>query len=394
MKVFKKFKIGAIFILLISLFAGFTNSNVMAVDEKVIEEMLIDAKLGQMMCLDIRIWNGKPVTEINGEIKDIISKYHIGNIILFSQNFQSKSQAKKLVEDIQQIAKENRMPPIMICVDQEGGLVERFSFDRSKLRNNIEIGRESNPENAAYNKGMIIGKELRELGIQCDFAPVVDVNSNPKNPVIGVRSFGKTEEVVSKCGVKFMEALHTNNVIATAKHFPGHGDTSTDSHVELPMVTKNFSQLEAMELKPFQRMIDSGVDIIMTAHIQLPNIERKMMVSRKTGKEIYLPATLSKTILTDLLRRKMKFQGVIITDAMNMKAISDNFGEIESIKMAINAGANIICMPTILRNKDDISKLDNIYYSLKNALELKELSIDQVNNSVQRVLDLKAKFIK
>ena len=357
-----------------------------------IENMSLNEKFGQLMCLDFRFWNGEPVTQICDEIKDIISKYHIGCVILFSENFKTKEQSKKLVSSFKQVAKDAGDPPMLICVDQEGGTVERFSFNRGRLENNTPIGKKANPEAAAFKKGEIIATELAELGINCDLAPVVDINSNPKNPIIGVRSFGTTPEIVSLCGVSFMEALHSKNILATAKHFPGHGDTATDSHVELPIVNKTLKELENMELKPFKQMINAGVDLIMAAHIQVPALEPSTITSKKDGKQIFVPATLSKKILTGLLRESLNYQGVIITDGMDMKAITDNIDEIDAVKMAISAGANILCMPVILREKSDIQKLDNIFKALTDAVETNEISINQINNSMKYILDLKDKL--
>lgn len=371
-----------------------------------LEDMTIESKIGQMMCLEFRFWNDKdlnqteevginvkdsatsmqrPVTEINDQIKEIISKYHIGNVILFSQNFKNREQSKKLINDLQKSAKESGNPPLIICVDQEGGKVERFSFGRSKLKNNAEI---RTPQEA-FKKGQIIAKELVELGINCNFAPVVDINSNPKNPVINVRSFGNNAKIVSEHGVAFMNGLHSQNIITTAKHFPGHGDTAVDSHLELPRVNKSLAELERSEFKPFKAMIDSGVEMIMTAHIELPKVEKRTIISKKDGKRIFLPATLSKYILTNLLRDKLKFKGIIVTDAMNMKAISEHIGEAEATKMAIKAGADMICMPVTLRSMKDISKLDNIYQTLKKAVNNGEIDTGKINCSVERILKLK-----
>ncbi len=364
-----------------------------------VENMDIESKIGQMMCLDFRFWGRKdfntssasdslkPVTEINDEIKEIIYKYHIGSIILFSQNFQSKEQAKKLIEDFQKASLDSGNPPLLICVDQEGGLVERFSFGRDKLKNNAEI----RTSEEAFEKGKIIGNELAELGISCNFAPVVDVNSNPKNPVINVRSFGNNPEIVSKHGLAFMKGLQSKGVIATAKHFPGHGDTSVDSHLELPIVNKSLEDLESLELKPFKTLIDSGVEMVMAAHIGLPQIEKGILISKKDGRRIPIPATLSKCVLKELLRDKLNFKGVIVTDAMCMKAISENVGTTEAIKLSIKSGADMICMPVALRNVNDVSKLDELYQALKISVTNGEIPLEQINHSVSRILNLKAK---
>lgn len=391
--------------ILSSIVLALGGSSLDAVD---IEKMSIDEKIGQMLCLDFRFWNQddldqtedigiissdgisiqKPVTEINDEIREIIKKYHIGGVVLFSQNFESKEQAKKLIDDLQKASKDSGNPPLFICIDQEGGMVERFAFDREKLKNNSEI----KTAREAFEKGKIIGKELKELGINCNFAPVVDVNSNPQNPVINVRSFGNNANIVSEFGKYFMQGLHSQNVISTAKHFPGHGDTDVDSHLDLPSINKTLEEIKTLELKPFKTMIDSGVDMIMTAHIELPKIEGNKVASKKDGKDIFLPATVSKIILTDLLRNEMGFKGVIVTDAMNMKAISDNFGEMDAIKLAIKAGADMLLMPVTVRSKEDIKKLDLVIKTLKSVLDNQEISKKQIDESIGRLLKLKKRY--
>ena len=352
------------------------------------EDLSLPQKIGQMICLDFRFWNQKPFTEINSEIKEIVAKYHIGGIILFSQNFETKEQIKKLISDLQAAAKESGNPPLLICVDQEGGKVERFAFGRERLKNNSDV----KTEKEAFEKGKFIGKELKELGINCNLAPVVDVNSNPNNPIINVRSFSDKADIVSKFGKSFMEGLHSQNIISTAKHFPGHGDTDVDSHLGLPRINKSIEELKCTELEPFKTMINSNVDMIMIAHIEMPQIEKNTIISQKSGKRFFAPATISRTILTDLLRDKMNFNGVIITDAMDMKAISDNFEEKEATKLAIKAGADIVLMPTILRSKSDVVKLDSIFENLKNAITSNEISEIQINESISRLLKLKENY--
>lgn len=367
-----------------------------------IKEMTLDEKLGQMIFLSFKnldqnkeniyetqdTLNPTYFTEINDDIKLSISKYHIGGIVLFGQNFANKEQSKQLVKDLQDTAKKSGNPPLIIAVDQEGGRVERFSFGRERLKNNSEI---KTPEEA-FQKGRIIAKELKEIGINCNLAPVVDINSNPDNPVINVRSFGDNADVVSLLSESFLKGLHSENIIATAKHFPGHGDTNVDSHFGLPVVNKNLNELEKLELKPFEKLSKNGVDMIMTAHISLPNIESKTAISKKTGEKIYLPATLSKTIVSNILRDKIGFNGVVITDAMGMKAISKNFGYEEASKMAINAGNDILCMPVNIKNKKDIAKLDELFKYLKNAVINGEISEKQIDASVTRILKLKEKL--
>lgn len=355
------------------------------------EEMSLDEKLGQMLCLNFREQENEetlePVTEINDDIKKIISDYHIGSVILFKENFLDKEQSKKLINDLKKAATDSKNFPLIIAVDQEGGRVERFAFGRSKLKNNADI---KTPEEA-FNKGAIISKELKELGINCNFAPVIDVNSNPDNPVINNRSFSDNPDIVSEMGEQFVKGLHSNDIITTGKHFPGQGDTNTDSHLSLPTLDKTLDDLYQIELKPFIKL-SKVVDMIMTAHISLPKIETQTIKSKKDGEEIFLPATLSKKILTDLLRKEIGFNGVIITDAMNMKAISDHIGQKEATKMAISAGADIVLMPVTIQNKNDISKLESLISYLKEAIKNNEISEKQINESIKRIIKLKNNF--
>ena len=357
-------------------------------------DMSLDQKIGQMICLDFRFWNDgnsqKPVTEINDEIRQVIAKYHIGCVILFAQNFVNKEQAAKLISDLQKAAIESGNPSLIIAVDQEGGRVERFSFDRERLKNNADL----KTSEEAFEKGKFIAEELKKLGINCNLAPVVDINSNPLNPVINVRSFGNNADIVSEFGKKFLDGLHSQNIMGVAKHFPGHGDTSVDSHLELPKVNKTLEELEALEFKPFKTLIDSGVDMVMSAHIELPQVEPKKAISKKDGAQICIPATLSKVILKNILRDKLGFNGVIISDAMNMKAISEYFGEYESVKMAIKAGIDILLMPVILRSKDDFVKLERLINHIKDSINNGEIPKENINKSVKRILKLKEKYCK
>ena len=359
----------------------------------------LEEKIGQMICLDLRyLDNGSAVTKIDEKTKPLITKlikkYNVGSFILFSSwfhnNLKDESQTRNLIADLQKIALELGKPPLLICVDQEGGIVERFNFNRAKLKNNINV----RTVKEAYEKGLIIGKEMKDLGFNCNFAPVVDVNSNPKNPVIGPRSFGNDAYDVSRKSVAFMNGLHEYGILATAKHFPGHGDTCVDSHLELPVVKKNKIEIEKLELIPFKEMIKNGVDIIMTAHISMPKIDSTKVISKKDGKEISLPATLSKVVLTDLLRKELNFSGLIMTDALVMKAISENFGCEESVALAISAGADIILMPTLLKNEQQIDeKLGEIYNLVINKVNKGEIDEKQIDDSYNRIIKLKKKFV-
>lgn len=363
--------------------------------DKIVESMSVEEKIGQMLMPDFRQWRTadsskvQDMTVLNNEVASIIDRFDLGGVILFAENVKSTEQTRVLTHDLQLVAKNDKDGnlPLLITLDQEGGIVTRLGTG-TNLPGNMAIGATRN-DNAAYDAGYVIGRELNSLGINVDFAPVLDVNNNPSNPVIGLRSISSNPNLVARLGVKMIEGISNQNVATAAKHFPGHGDTSTDSHVGLPSVDKSLEELKVNELVPFQAAIDNGVDMIMTAHIQYPQIEKDKYVSIKDGQEVYIPSTLSDDVITGLLRENMGYDGVVITDAMNMKAITENFGELEATKMAINAGVDIVLMPTILRSMDDVSKLEDIISGIKESIESGEISIDTINDSVKRIVKLK-----
>lgn len=376
-------------------FVNADSLNSKAEAEKIVREMTLDEKIGQMLMPDFRQWKqqgqstAQDFTEMNDEVAEIIDEFDLGGVILFAPNVITTEQTAKLTHDIQQVAindKDGNLP-LLITIDQEGGIVTRLGTG-TNFPGNMAIGA-TKSEQSSYDTGLVIGRELNSLGINVNFAPSVDVNNNPLNPVIGLRSFSSNPDLVAKLGVKMIEGVQANGVSVAAKHFPGHGDTATDSHYGLPMVNKSLEELRNVELKPFQAAIDNGVDMIMTAHIQFPQIEKDTFTSIKDGQEIQIPATLSDDILTGLLREDMKFNGVIITDALNMAAISENFGEVETVKMAFEAGVDIALMPTILRSKADVPKLRAIVDGVKEAVANGEITEESITESATRVVKLK-----
>lgn len=376
-------------------FVNAESLNSRAEAEKIVSEMTLDEKIGQMLMPDFRQWKQEgqsavqDLTEMNEEVAEIIDEFDLGGVILFAQNVKTTEQTAKLTHDLQQVAinDEDGNLPLLTTIDQEGGIVTRLGTG-TNFPGNMAIGATKN-EQSSYDTGVVIGRELNSLGINVNFAPSVDVNNNPLNPVIGLRSFSSNPDLVAKLGVKMIEGIQSNGVASAAKHFPGHGDTATDSHYGLPKVDKSLEELRNVELKPFQAAIDNGVDMIMTAHIQFPQIEKDTYTSIKDGQEIQIPATLSDDILTGLLREDMNFDGVIITDALNMAAIAENFGEVETVKMAFEAGVDIALMPTILRSKADVPKLRAIVDGVKEAVKNGEISEDRINDSATRVVKLK-----
>ncbi|MGM8288759.1 glycoside hydrolase family 3 N-terminal domain-containing protein [Clostridium perfringens] len=377
-----------------------SNKEVMATDsaskaKEIVSNMTLEEKLGQMIMPDFRMWQEEgtkepsDLTEINSEVAEIIDKYDLGGVILFAENVKEISQTTTLIHDLQEVAindKDGNLP-LLITLDQEGGIVTRLG-EGTNLPGNMALGA-TRSEKSSYDAGYLIGRELNALGVNVDFAPVLDTNNNPENPVIGVRSISSNPELVGKLGKNIAKGIQDQGVAATAKHFPGHGDTSTDSHYGLPMVNKSIEELRETELKPFKIAIENGIDMIMTAHIQFPQIEKDTFISKKDDSQIVIPATLSDDIITGILREEMGYDGVVITDAMNMKAISDHFGELESTKMAINAGIDIILMPTILRNNDDVKKLDYIVNGILDYIKSGEIKEEEITDSVERIVKLK-----
>ncbi len=333
----------------------------------ILENMTLEEKVGQMFIFDFRTYNNKGLTEINSGITEAIRQLTPGGIILFAENTVEALQTKYLAEDLQ---RSSPKIPLFIAVDQEGGAVARLKY-ATIMPGNMALGA-VNDKNLTYQVAKTVGNELKVLGINMNFAPVIDINNNPANPVIGVRSFGDSPEMVTELGVQFVKGLNDAGVIPVVKHFPGHGDTGVDSHIDLPLVPHDMDRLETIELKPYYAMIRNKVDMIMAAHVTFPAIDEREGI----------PATLSFKCLTTLLREKMGYNGVIITDAMNMKAITERFGDAQAAEAAIMAGADIVLMPQ--------QKANTLGYITSLARE-GIIPMERVNDSVKRILTLKLK---
>ena len=362
--------------------------------EDKISKMTLDEKIGQMLMLEFRHWedeNGElqEVTELNEDIKNAIVKYKVGGVILFAENVRDTEQTTKLTHNIQKAAVENGLDPLLISIDQEGGIVVRLGTGTS-LPGNMALGATRDKE-LAYQYGKIIADEIKALGINVNLAPVMDTNNNPNNPVIGLRSISSDPKLVGELGSEVVKGLQDQGVSAAIKHFPGHGDTATDSHLGLPVVDKSFEEVEKLELVPFKKAANEGVDMIMTAHISYPQLEKDTAISKKDGSTVGIPATLSDDILTGIIREKMHYDGIVITDAMKMQAIADHFGEEDAVVMAIKAGVDIPLMPALLQKNEDLLKLDNIIGRIKNEIDLGNISENEIDNSVYRILELKQK---
>lgn len=329
-----------------------------------VESMSLEEKIGQLFIV------GFEGEEINDEIVDLVKNQKVGGLIYFSRNIVDSNQIINLNNEIKAIEKDI---PLFISVDEEGGVVSRVPEEFVKLPSSGYIG-QFNDENLSYNVGKIIAKELNSLGFNMDFAPVLDIDSNPNNTVIGERAFGNNSEIVSRLGIKTMEGIKDGKIIPVVKHFPGHGDTDVDSHYGLPIVKKTLEELENLEFIPFKNAIDNGADVVMISSIILESIDNEY------------PATMSKKVTTDILRDSLGFDGVIATDDMTMGAIVDNYNLADAVIMSINAGSDLVL---VCHGYDDII---NSIVAVKDAVNSKIISEEKIDESVYRILKLKDKY--
>lgn len=276
-----------------------------------------------------RMMAGFAGTEITDDLRALVKEYKVGNIILFKHNVVSIFQLRALCAELKELVlAETGLPPL-IAIDQEGGVVSRLPEGCAVTPTAMAIAATGSTENA-LTAGRIIGQELRALGVNLDFAPVADVNNNPRNPVIGARSFGDDPATVSAYTMAMTAGIRESGVLACAKHFPGHGDTDVDSHLGLPRVEKTLEELELCELRPFRALIESGIDMIMSSHILFPAVDPDV------------PATLSRKIMTGLLRERLGFEGIIVTDCLMMQAIARHYGTVPGSVMACDAGVDMV----------------------------------------------------
>lgn len=329
--------------------------------KKLMDNMTFDEKIAQMLIL----YYTKDTVDDN--LKDILDNVKPGGFIITKDQLTTYENAKNFIKTV----RDSSEIPMIISVDEEGGNVQRLRNISDKKGTNIPymyyVGK-TNDLDLATNVGKIIAEESRTLGINVVFNPVCDVYSNPKNIVIGKRSFGSNPELVSSMATSVGKGMEDNGVIATYKHFPGHGDTETDSHVSLPILNKTMDDLNQVELIPFKKAIENDAKIMMIGHLAMPKI-----IGDNT------PASLSKTIVTDLLKIELGFKGLVITDALNMGALTKNYSDEEIYTKAIEAGVDLLLMPNGSRNA--------INYIKKNIRE------DRVNESVKKILTFKYTYL-
>lgn len=336
----------------------------MTVDEKVeyrMKHMTLDEKIAQMLVVYYTS------DTVDSNLESILQEVKPGGFILMKENITTYDQTKKFVDDV---TKDSEIPMI-ISIDQEGGTVQRLKgisdVEVTNIPDMYDLGATGNL-NLAYQVGKVMAEELRTIGVNVVYAPVLDVYSNELNTVIGKRSFSSDPQVVTDMASELAKGLEENGVIATYKHFPGHGDTEVDSHVDLPVVQKTYDELLNLELIPFQNAISSGAKMMMIGHIAVPEI---------TGDNT--PASLSKAIVTDTLKGKLGYQGLVITDALNMGALTKNYSKEEIYTQAIDAGVDLILMPS----------------GSKQAIEFirKNISEERINESVEKILKFKYTYL-
>jgi beta-N-acetylhexosaminidase len=350
-------------------------------EDSAIQKMSIREKVGQMFfvrpeALDTTIhWNeyaelpDYKLEQVNKTMLAVNKDYPIGGMILYAHNIVDETQLKKFIEEIREL---NGSP--LLAIDEEGGRVARIAnnenFDVPKYESMAAIAESDDPEEA-YKAAFTIGSYVKKYGFDIDYAPVADVNTNPDNIVIGPRAFSDDPETAAKFVVSYLNGLESAGVIGTLKHFPGHGDVSTDTHYGYASTDKTWDEMLKCEMIPFKAGIKAGAQMIMTAHIAAPNV---------SGDD--LPATLSPVILQDKLRGELGFDGVIVTDAMDMGAITKQFSNAEAAIKSIQAGVDVVLCSR---------EFTQVFDAVVKAVEKGEIKESRIDESVNRILKLKQK---
>ncbi|WP_203247217.1 beta-N-acetylhexosaminidase [Sporosarcina beigongshangi] len=334
--------------------------------DEMIDQMTLAEKIGQLLVIGI---DG---TSFSDEMDNLIRNYHVGGVIVMGKNVSTTAEMLQLINDSKQANEPNKIP-LFISVDEEGGRVSRLPAGIPKLPASAQIGKR-NDKTISYRAGNYVAEVLHEFGYNMNFAPVLDINNNPKNPVIGDRSLGANPELVGRLGVATMHGMMDDGIISVVKHFPGHGDTVVDSHKALPKVEATLEKLRNVELVPFQQAVDEGADAVMVAHILFPALDPNY------------PSSMSESIITGLLRDDMQFDGVVITDDLTMGAIVNDYTVPEAAVQSFIAGSDLLLIVNGYDNQI------NTINALVTAIEAGEITEERLNESVKRILTLKEKY--
>jgi beta-N-acetylhexosaminidase len=365
----KKLKSRALF--RVSLLTGSVLLVILSLNADPIDSLLngltLKQKVGQIVMINVL---GKNLDRTS---RDFLDELEPGGITLFGFNVDSARQVMSLCIEIKNYYHDKGRIQPFLAVDQEGGRVVRIRDRVTVPPGNMALGA-GGSKHLAWFLGQSLAKDLSVLGMNMFLGPVLDVNSNPKNPVIGLRSFGEDYGLVSDLGQAFVLGIQRNQVCAVAKHFPGHGDTHGDTHNALQKVTYGRDRLLNLELRPFRAAIQSGLDAIMTAHIVLPGVDTSN-----------LPATLSPVILNDILRDTLGFNGIAITDGLEMRAIRDRYGIEKAAVLAIKNGADIVSINWTYEH------CKKVFYAVLEAVKTGEIPLSRVDESLRRVLAIKLK---
>lgn len=331
----------------------------------VIVAMTLREQIGQLFMVGFA---GPTVTN---EWASFIKEYRPGGIIFFRRNLESVEQIVQLTNDLQRLSAQS---PLLISIDQEGGRVSRLPKEFT-IFPPCEVLGQCNSRDLAYSAAATVAKELRAVGINMNMAPVLDVDSNPENPVIGDRAFGSVPELVGEMGMAMLSGLQDNRVVACGKHVPGHGDTATDSHKELPVVEATLQRLREVEFPPFQQAAKAGVASMMTAHVLYRALDSE------------LPATLSPAIIQGLVRDEWRYDGLILTDDLEMHAIIDHYGVGEAAVRAVLAGCDILL---ICKDQErEVAAMQAVEAAVKEG----RITQERLGQSLSRIARVKARYV-
>lgn len=334
-----------------------------------VENLTLSERIGQVLCFG---WQDAEARTVNAHARALVEEMQVGSVVLLGRNVDSRNpqQIRDTLAELQSLSR----IPLFIAIDQEGGTVNRLRAPFHEFPGNMALGATRNPD-YAYRQAQAQARELLALGVNWNFAPVMDVNNNPDNPIIGVRSYSADPQLVAEMGTAAICGYQATGLLACAKHFPGHGDTSVDSHLALPVIPGDRERLDSVELVPFRAAIAAGVGAIMSTHILFPALDAER------------PATISRAILTGLLREEMGYEGLVITDCLEMKAIADTVGTARGAVEALKAGADVVLIAHTL----EVQRA--AVHMIREAVQSGELPEERLNEAVSRVLAAKRRFL-